>query len=85
MDRLLFLFCLLINLSLYPATFVVTEIDYAEDVVVVEDYNGNIWSFDGTEDWMVGDIVSAVMYGKGTPEIWDDEFVTCRYSGNINN
>lgn len=80
----MWLFLLLFNLNLYPKTFVVTETDVTRDVVVCTDYNGNEWEFDCIEDWQVGDVVSAVMDGKGTASIYDDEFVMCRYGGNVN-
>ena len=79
----MWLFLLLFNLGLYPKTLVVTETDTARDVVVCEDYNGNVWEFEGVEDWETGDIVSAIMDSKGTEEVHDDEFVVCRYGGNV--
>lgn len=79
----MWLFLLLFNLGLYPKTLVVTETDAARDIVVCEDYNENVWEFEGVEDWETGDIVSAVMDSKGTEEVYDDEFVVCRYGGNV--
>ncbi len=84
METLLFLFYLCFNLSLYPKTMIVTEINTTEDYVVCEDYTGNLWSFDGVEDWQEGDICSAIMWGKGTAEVIDDEIVMARYNGNVN-
>ena len=80
---LLMMFMLIFNLGMYPKTLVATEINITRDVVVCEDYNGNVWEFDGTEDWEVGDIVSAVMWNAGTEIIYDDEFIMCRYGGNV--
>lgn len=66
----------------YPATMLVTELEYATDTVVCEDGNGNMWEFEGIEDWMVGDRVAAIMSTKGTESIYDDEFVMVRYNVN---
>lgn len=67
--------------NLYPTTMVVTEVDYKTDIVTMEDFNGNIWQFEGTEDWMTGDIVGCIMDSKGTDLIYDDEIVKIRYTG----
>lgn len=68
----------------YPTTMIVTETDTATDTVVCEDYNGNLWEFEGIEDWAEGDIVAAIMSDNATEIIYDDEFVMVRYSGNVN-
>ena len=67
--------------NFYPQTFVVVEVDEKLNAVTCVDFNGEEWAFYGTEDWQVGDIVSAIMTDKGTSKIYDDEFVTIRYSG----
>jgi len=66
----------------YALTTQVVQVDYENDVVVCQDFNGNLWEFEGCEDWMYGDIASLVMNDMGTPEIYDDEIVAPpRYSG----
>lgn len=66
--------------SNYAQTFVVTEI--TKDEVICVDFSGNEWSFtDDAEDWLVGDLVSAIMSDNGTKIIYDDYFVSVRYSG----
>ena len=66
----------------YALTTQVVQVDYENDVVVCQDFNGNLWEFEGTEDWMYGDIASLVMNDMGTPEIYDDEIVAPpRYGG----
>lgn len=67
----------------YPHTAVVVEVDYNADEVVLEDFAGERWSFCGTEDWMEGDIASLLMDDHGTESIYDDEIVSARYSGWI--
>ena len=64
----------------YAQTYVVTEV--TKDEVICVDFNGNEWSFtDNAEDWIVGDFVSAIMSDNGTKIIYDDYFVSVRYSG----
>ena len=65
----------------YALTTQVVQVDYENDVVVCQDFNGNLWEFEGTEDWMYGDIASFVMNDMGTPSIYDDEIISARYSG----
>lgn len=67
--------------NIYPETGTVIVVDEQEDTVTVEDFNGNQWEFLGAEDWMVGDICSMIMDGKGTDEIYDDEIIAAKYSG----
>lgn len=68
--------------SIYALTTQVVQVDYENNVVVCQDFNGNLWEFSDTEDWMYGDIASLVMNDMGTPEIYDDEIVAPpRYDG----
>lgn len=71
---------------LYAQTFYVTEVvpTPTETIVVCQDFNGLEWKFiSEDEDWYKGDIVSAIMDSKGTEIIFDDEFVTVKYSGYL--
>lgn len=65
----------------YPISTIVVELHTDEDVVVVKDFNGNLWEFYGCEDWAVGDICAMIMNDCGTAEIYDDEIVSVRYCG----
>ena len=67
--------------NLYGLTTVVFDVSYATDTVTVEDFNGNLWQFDGVEDWVKGDICTLVMDSKGTAEIKDDTIISVHYSG----
>lgn len=67
--------------DLYALSGVVVELETESDSVVFEDFNGNLWAFEGIEDWFVGDIVAAVMADHGTRTIYDDEIVSVRYCG----
>lgn len=66
----------------YPTTGIVTTV--GEGFMVFTDFNGNEWTINGDpEDWVCGDIVSAIMNSKGTDIIYDDEVVSTKYSGWI--
>lgn len=65
----------------YVLTTVVVELDTENDVVICEDFNGNLWEFEGCEDWVIGDIASLLMNDKGTEKIYDDTIIDTRYSG----
>ena len=69
--------------DIYPTTAIVSAVNYEENLVSVEDFNGNIWQFTETDDWSVGDICSLIMDSKKTEEIEDDEILSVRYSGYI--
>lgn len=71
--------------GMYAKSAVVVEVDYENDVVTVEDFNGNLWEFEGCEDWLTGDVCAMVMYDNDTPEtIYDDIILDMRYDGWIN-
>lgn len=69
-------------MGFYPKATIVTELDYENDLVIIEDFNGFLWSFEGIEDWIVNDICSLLMYDNGTSEtIFDDIIVDVHYDG----
>lgn len=68
----------------YPLSTTVIKINTTNDIVVVEDFNGNVWEFYGCEDWKVGDICAMIMDDCGTVEIYDDKIVTVKYCGEAN-
>lgn len=67
--------------NLYPATLVVKEVDYATNIVCIRNANGFEYTFYGVEDWVVGDICSALMDDCGTEIIIDDKVILPIYSG----
>lgn len=67
--------------NLYPMTAVVTAVNYETDMVTMRDFNGNLWQFEGCEDWSKNDVVACIMNDKGTPIIFDDEIVDLHYEG----
>lgn len=67
---------------LYPATMIVTEIDYDTDTVICVEANGNEWSFQGIEDYTKGDLIGMIMDDNRTPDyIYDDLITETRYVG----
>lgn len=67
----------------YAMTCEVVELDRENDLVVCEDFNGNLWEFYGCEDWQIDDIASLLMDDNGTPTIYDDEIVSAQYNGTF--
>lgn len=67
--------------KLYSMGGVIVETSYANDMVTFRDFNGNLWQFQGVEDFLVNDCVSVIMDSKKTPEIRDDEIISVRYDG----
>ena len=66
----------------YARVVVVTNLNFDEDIVEVEDAIGFIWEFDGVEDYAIGDIIAMVMMDRGSPDtILDDEILDTSYSG----
>ena len=65
----------------YALTTVVVSLDYDADVVECMDFNGNVWAFDGCEDWALFDVCSMTMDDMNTSNIYDDAIINCRYDG----
>lgn len=66
---------------LYPLTTTVTQIN--NDTVTVEDSNGNLWSFNGAEDWEINDSCALIMDDNNTKDIRDDVIISTRYQGRM--
>ena len=65
----------------YALTACVVEIDKDADVVTFEDYNGNLWTLEGVEDWEMGDCASLLMNNQATAQIEDDVIRSAHYEG----
>lgn len=65
----------------YPLCGVVIEVNHAEDYIAIEDFNGNIWEWNGAEDWCEGDIAAMIMEDNGTEIIYDDIIMDIAYNG----
>lgn len=66
----------------YTREMTVTEIDTAEDVVVLVCTEGHEWAFYGVENWLVGDECTCTMDSNGTENIADDAIIFTTYNGN---
>lgn len=69
--------------NMYPLSTIVTEINIKDDSVTVEDSNGNLWLFNGVEDWQVGDGCALIMNDNNTKDIRDDTIISTRYQGRM--
>ena len=67
--------------EIYPETAKVVEVDYDTDTVTVETFTGFLFTFEGCEDWMVGDCASLIMEDNGTELVYDDEIIMAQYGG----
>jgi hypothetical protein len=67
--------------EVYPATAKVVDVNYDKDIVTVETFTGFSFTFEGCEDWQVGDCASLIMEDNGTEKIFDDEIVMAYYGG----
>ena len=65
----------------YGLTTVVVDVSKANDKVTCQDCNGNLWQFEGVEDWCINDIATFIMDDMGTEEINDDTIVSVKYNG----
>ena len=69
----------------YPMTTIVREIDNKNDIVTVENNDGELFQFIGIEDWQINDICSLMLDNNGTEKnIYDDIIIKTIYNGNIN-
>lgn len=66
---------------LYPLSTTVTQIE--NDTVTVEDTTGNLWSFNGAEDWQINDTCALIMDDNSTKDICDDVIISTRYQGRM--
>lgn len=65
---------------IYSKSAVVVGVDYTSDIVTVEDSTGNLWTFEGVEDYDLKDRVALTMHDNGTDwDIKDDKIIEVRY------
>lgn len=82
--ELLYCFDNQIKNDYYPMTTIVREIDNKNDIVTVENNNGELFQFTGIEDWQINDICSLMLDNNGTENIYDDIIIKTIYDGKIN-
>ena len=61
--------------SYYPMDTVVREIDYDNNIVIVENNDGELFSFFGTDSFKVNDSCALLMYDNSTSDITDDVII----------
>ena len=61
--------------SYYPMDTVVREIDYDNNIVIVENNDGELFSFFGTDSFKVSDSCALLMYDNTTSDITDDVII----------
>lgn len=74
--------CAPVQSETYTREMTVTEINTAEDVVVLVCTEGHEWAFYGVENWLVGDMCICTMDSNGTKDITDDAIIFTTYNGN---
>ena len=67
------------NGNIYPECGIITEID--EEIVTIEVANGNLFQFEGAEDYEPGDLVAVTFYDNGTETVEDDIILDTKYAG----
>lgn len=75
------LIALIASLGIYPVSGNVTEVDRVSDTVTFTTCSGHSFAFKGCEDWASNDLVSAIMWDAGTPDVRDDVILSALYSG----
>lgn len=73
--------CGVASAELYPETARVVELNYDEDTVTVETFNGFLFAFYGCEDYCEGDGVALIMDDNGTEKVYDDCIIMVQYCG----
>ena len=68
----------------YVLVGMVVDLDFENNLVTVEDCTGELWQFEGIEDWWYGDFAGMIMDDNGTKIIYDDIILQVAYCGNIN-
>ena len=74
---------LALSSCVYPLCGVVIDVNRYDDSITIEDFNGNLWVWQGAEDWCVGDIAAMIMCDNGTSSIYDDTIVSITYNGYL--
>ena len=65
---------------MYSRSDVVVGVDYTADVITVENSTGNLWTFEGVEDYDLSDRVALTMHDNGTDwDIKDERSIEVRY------
>ena len=79
------LFSLCSQNVIYSNSYIITDIDYKNDLVTISTTTGIEYQFFGCEDYMTGDIISCIMFTNYTEIVTDDIILHNEYSGTIEN
>lgn len=74
-----------VSFSYYSTIGRVTGYDLPSDTLYITTTDGNLWEYEGIEDWLYNDFCSMVFCDNGTDDITDDEIVYMRYIGYFEN
>lgn len=72
---------LVASAEIYPQVFVVSEVNYEDNTILLVDCNEEGWIWEGIEDYDIGDIVASIIDDNETETIYDDIIVMVRYAG----
>ena len=67
--------------GIYTQSGKVVDVNHPDDIVRVETVDGNLWEFEGAEDWMEGDRIELTMHDNGTDMPEDDVIIRTIYKG----
>lgn len=65
--------------EVYSTNLIVNKIDRKKNIVWCKNWSGVQYKFYGVEDLEKGDVISCIMYTKGTPKIKDDVVLSAKY------
>lgn len=74
-----------VSFSYYSTIGRITGYDLPSDTLYITTTDGNLWEYEGIEDWLYNDFCSMVFCDNGTDDITDDEIVYMRYIGYFEN
>lgn len=81
---MLFILCMcvlwFVQTKTYTLTTVVVSVNYNTDTVETEDFNGNVWTFNGCEGWQVMDVCTMLINDNNTITIYDDVILSTRHN-----
>ncbi len=80
---LIFTMCTMVaHAEEYPNAGIITKTDWETDTVYVTTFfDDNVWTFEGIEDFSIGDIVALIMDNVNTDIIYDDVIIMVKYLG----
>jgi len=65
--------------EIYSTNLIVKKVDRKKNMVWCKNWCGYQYKFSGVEDLEKGDVISCIMYTKGTSNIKDDVVLSAKY------